>query len=249
MIVSARPPRYARANASGGQGGSFLLALAAVCLVGCGGASTTPVPTPEAPQATPPATQRQPATRPSTGTASSEAPFAPISSRGRSVAGSMQTPQATGNGPTVLAPGAAFTLPAAWQREQPRSSMRLAQATIPGEGGPAQLTVFHFGAGGGGGVDANLDRWQGQIELAGAAPSRETFAADPFRVTWMDVAGTLKPSTIGVGPTTPQPNSRLLGAVVEGAGGPWFFKIVGPDATVAAARDDFLALLRSAEPR
>jgi hypothetical protein len=34
---------------------------------------------------------------------------------------------------------------------------------------------------------------------------------------------------------------------VEGPGGPWFFRIVGPAATVAAAAPDFQQLLQSLE--
>jgi hypothetical protein len=49
-------------------------------------------------------------------------------------------------------------------------------------------------------------------------------------------------------PSVPQPDSRLLGAVVEGEGGPWFFKLVGPAATVEAARDEFFTLLRTVRP-
>ncbi|MEM9594456.1 MAG: hypothetical protein AAGD06_09340 [Acidobacteriota bacterium] len=149
----------------------------------------------------------------------------------------------------IQAPGASFAIPAEWRSEPPSSSMRLAQATIPGSGGDGQLTVFYFGPGGGGGVDDNLARWVGQVEAdAGTAPSRDTFSVDDtFLVTWVEVAGTIKPSTMGVGPTEPQPGSRLQGAVVEGPEGPWFFKITGPSATLEENRDAFLAMLRSAQ--
>jgi hypothetical protein len=53
---------------------------------------------------------------------------------------------------------------------------------------------------------------------------------------------------MGGGPTEPTPGSRLLGAVVEGPGGPWFFKITGPAATVTAAAPAFDAMLRSVRP-
>jgi hypothetical protein len=143
--------------------------------------------------------------------------------------------------------GAYFTLPSAWTSEAPSSSMRLAQALIPGSGGEAQLTVFHFGVGGGGGVESNLERWVGQMEVdAGTVPSRDTFSHGVFTTHWIDVQGTLKPSMMGTGPDTPQPGSRLLGGVVEGPGGPWFFKATGPADTLAEARDDFLGMLRSA---
>jgi hypothetical protein len=109
------------------------------------------------------------------------------------------------------------------------------------------MAVFHFGAGAGGGVQANLDRWVGQVE-GDAEPERGSFESGPYRISWVTVPGTYDPGTMGMGPSEPQPGWRLLAAVVEGAGGPWFFKLTGPDATVAAAREDFFALLRSVRP-
>lgn len=137
-----------------------------------------------------------------------------------------------------------FDLPKSWQSQPPSSNMRLAQAVIPGPGGPGDLAVFYFGPGGGGPVDANIQRWVEQMESP-EQPKPETFEANGYKVTWIDVRGTLKPSMMGTGPTTPQPNSRLLGAVVEGPGGPWFFKATGPDATLTPERDAFIAMLKS----
>ena len=137
-----------------------------------------------------------------------------------------------------------FDLPKAWQSQPPSSGMRLAQATVPGPGGPGDLAVFFFGPGGGGPVDANIERWVGQVEGAGK-PTPETFETNGYKVTWVDVKGTLKPSGMGMGPSTPVPDARLYGAVVEGPGGPWFFKAQGPDATLAPQRDAFVALLKS----
>ncbi len=150
----------------------------------------------------------------------------------------------------IDAPGASFTLPAAWTPQPPSSSMRLAQATLPGEAGEGQVTVFYFGPGGGGGVESNLDRWQGQMEPDPSfKASRESFEVNGFRVTWVESKGTLKPSTMGTGPSSPQPNFRLFGAVVEGSQGPWFFKVTGPAQTLEQQREAFLELLRSARPR
>jgi hypothetical protein len=140
------------------------------------------------------------------------------------------------------APAIAFALPAAWKAERPSSSMRFAQATIPGPGGPGQFAAFFFGVGGGGLVDDNIKRWVGQLETS-QPPSRTSFVANGLQVTWVDVAGTMKPSSMGLGPATAQPGWRLLGAVVEGPGGPWFFKAVGPHATLAPAREPFLEML------
>jgi hypothetical protein len=141
-----------------------------------------------------------------------------------------------------------FELPAEWRREQPSSGMRLAQAVLPGDAGPGELAVFHFGAGQGGTVESNFERWLGQVEApAGGQPKpteRGELAAPGFKTTWIDARGTLLPSTMGSGPSTPQPGFRLLGAVVEGEGGPWFFKVTGPEKTLGDEREAFFTLLR-----
>src|SRR5512144_355780 len=143
-----------------------------------------------------------------------------------------------------------LSLPAGWQQVPPSSQMRVAQAVIPGSGGAAELAAFFFGPGQGGDIETNLSRWTGQMEVApGTSPHREVIEQNGLRITWIDVQGTLKASQMGMGPSTAQPNSRLLGAVVEGDGGPWFFKLTGPDETLAPQRDAFLAMLRSTKLR
>ncbi len=192
---------------------------------------------PNVPPAAPPAATA--ATPPATTTDSE--PFAPLTSRGSSAAGQNSA---------IVAPGAIFTMPADWISEPPSSSMRLAQAKIPGAAGEAQLTVFYFGAGGGGGLESNLSRWIGQVDIdAGTEPSRaELDTASGFKVTWIEAQGTIKPSTMGMGPTAPQPGSRMLAAVVEGPQGPWYFKATGPSETLASQRDAFLGMLKNAAP-
>jgi hypothetical protein len=217
-----------------------LLALGALSLAACGHKESMPesASTTTPPVAAPTAKDPMPAGAAQTGAA----PIGPISSRGETV------PASPGGGaPAAQSAGLDFDLPANWQSQPPDSQMRLAQAAIPGPGGPGQLAVFFFGPGGGGGVDANIKRWIDQMEPAkGSNPKPETFQTDKgFKVTWVDVAGALKPSSMGMGPAKEQPGSRLLGAVVEGPGGPWFFKATGPDSTLAGQRDAFLTMLKS----
>jgi hypothetical protein len=124
--------------------------------------------------------------------------------------------------------------------------MRIAQARIPGNAGSGELAVFHFGAGQGGGVDANIDRWVQQMEVPpNESPKRDSFRVGDFAVSWVEVGGTLKAGSMGMGPQTAQSNYRLLGAVVEGPQGPWFFKATGPDETLRTERAAFLAMLRT----
>jgi len=155
-------------------------------------------------------------------------------------------PAETTAGDTLDLGAATVDLPAGWIPGRPSSSMRLAEATVPGPAGDALLTVFFFGEGGGGGVEANLQRWAGQIAAEpGTQPERDRFDFDGWTVSTLAVEGTLQPSRMGTGPTEPMPGAMLVGAVLEGPGGPWFFKLTGPAATVAAARPDLEAMLRS----
>lgn len=153
----------------------------------------------------------------------------------------------SGMAPTAGAAGITWNLPSSWTAATPSSSMRMAQAVIPGSAGNGEMAVFFFGSGGGGGVEQNLQRWAEQIEGPGEA-IRESFESGGYKISTIEKGGILQPSTMGSGPATPQPDSRLLAAVVEGAGGPWFFKATGPDATIAAAREPFIEMLRSIRP-
>lgn len=206
-----------------------LLLWIALLGVACGGEKDAPAPEPATP-APPVADAATPAPLPEG--------IGPIASSGEKITAPVL-------GETVTGAGITYQFPEGWRQVPPSSSMRLDQAVIPGDAGDGELTVFFFGPGGGGGVEPNLQRWAGQI-ASNAAPQREVFTLDNgLRVTWIEAAGTLKASTMGTGPTADQPNFRLFAAVVEGPGGPWFFKATGPDATMLGQRDDFLALLGS----
>lgn len=152
-------------------------------------------------------------------------------------------------GERMAIPHLVLTMPSGWRQAPPTSAMRVGEATVPGPGGDAQMVVYYFGTGQGGDIESNLQRWMNQVIPAeGTSLHRETFDGDGVRVTWIDVEGTIKPGEMGMGPAAAQPDSRLLGAVIEGERGPWFIKLTGPQATVAAQRDAFLAMLRSATP-
>lgn len=185
-----------------------------------------------------PVTSTQPAPQPAPGAA---AP-API-----------QTPaQTPGQGPAGIAGRLAFDLPEGWEEQPPESSMRLAQARIPGEAGDGELAVFHFGPGGGGGAEANVQRWLNQVEPdPGTEPERETFETQGLTVHTVAARGTVTPSPMSMrgGSQAPQPGQMLLGAVVEGAGGPWFFKATGPAGTLEPQREAFFEMIRNARLR
>ncbi|HKQ76786.1 MAG TPA: hypothetical protein VJ810_24030 [Blastocatellia bacterium] len=97
-----------------------------------------------------------------------------------------------------------------------------------------------------GGVQANIDRWIGQFEKTDGAPVQKKETINGLPVTIVDLSGTYK----GGGPMMGQSGvskagHRLLGAIVEGSEGEIFFKLTGPAKTVAAAQDEFQAMLKS----
>lgn len=154
---------------------------------------------------------------------------------------------------TATAGGLTWRAPAAWTLDAPRP-MRAATYRLPaakGDAEGAELAVFHFGAGQGGDVDANVRRWLSQFQRPDGSPvvdadaRRKTETMQGLKVTTVDVQGTYSSGGMMGGPVTPRPGWRLLGAIVEGGPqGPVFFKLTGPARTVAAAQKDFRALLQ-----
>lgn len=160
--------------------------------------------------------------------------------------GGMGEPPASGSSTTAAA-GLTWALPAGWTVEAPRS-MRVATYAIPaaqGDAEGAECAVFHFGAGQGGGVEANLERWIGQFQ-PGARSKRSVKKVNGVQVSLADVSGTYTAH----GGSTTQPQSdqagwRLLGAIAESPQGAVFFKLAGPAKTVAAASKGFDAMVES----
>ena len=172
--------------------------------------------------------------------------------KGKAQAGQAQAGKAQAGTPLEVA-GLTFTAPAAWAQQAPRP-MRAATYQVPaakGDSEGAELAVFYFGQGQGGAVDANVKRWLGQFRRADGSPvqesdartKKETFNGLP--TTLVDVKGTYAGGGPMMGPSTPKPGYRLLGAIVEGPQGAVFFKLTGPEKTAAAAEKDLRQLLAS----
>lgn len=148
--------------------------------------------------------------------------------------------------------GLRFSVPSEWTRVPAASEMRQAQFRIPraaGDSEDGELVLFHFENGQGGSVQDNLDRWLAQLKQpdGSAAKDKATTVIRPvktLKATSLDASG----DYTGMGDKTAKPGWRLLGAVIEGPGGPWFFKAVGPQATIEAAKSGFDALVNSVEP-
>lgn len=158
-------------------------------------------------------------------------------------------PVSAGGGPVDLGV-VTGTLPDGWLEGTPSSSMRVAEIQLPGAGGNGELVAFFFGPNQGGSVDDNIDRWVGQMEGAGE-PQRETFYAGGMPVTMVDVTGTFTATSMrpNAPPAEAMPNTRLLGAIVESPRGSVFLKATGPEETMSAHRERFVAFLKSLQPK
>lgn len=148
--------------------------------------------------------------------------------------------------------GIAWSAPAGWVKEQPASTMRAAQYRLPsGKQGvkDGEMAVFFFGQGQGGQTQANLERWANQFVQDDGSDPMKAAKIDNFttstglKVTTIALKGHYQSGGMG-GPSYDEAGWRLYGAVVEGDGGPWFFKTVGPDAVMTQHHDEIVSFLK-----
>ncbi len=124
--------------------------------------------------------------------------------------------------------------------------MRAATYLIPAAKGDSEGAECPVFINIGGGVQSNIDRWVGQFEKTDGAPKQNKETINGLPVTTVDVSGTFKGGGPMMGQSSgPKSGYRLLGAIVEGPEGEVFFKLTGPAKTVAAAQDEFQAMLKS----
>jgi hypothetical protein len=145
--------------------------------------------------------------------------------------------------------GIAVSVPDGWVTETPANAMRRAQYKLPGDAGEAELVVTHFGTGGAGGTQANLDRWRGQFSESDGGQTR-TLTVSDMTVTVLDISGTFMgmQRPMGGGNTAPKGEQRMLAAIVESSNGAFYFKLVGPKDTVTAWASSFDQFVQSVAP-
>jgi len=158
-------------------------------------------------------------------------------------------------GATLAAAALKFDAPAGWVSKPPASAMRIVEYTLPkatGDTEDAALAVFFFG-GQGGSVQANLDRWIGQMTQPDGRPSSAVAKTTTFtttsglKVSLIDVPGTyVAEMSPGSADHFNKPGFRLRAAVIETTEGPYFVKLTGPAPTVAKWDKEFVGFVKSA---
>jgi hypothetical protein len=122
---------------------------------------------------------------------------------------------------------------------------------IVGDPEDAECAVYFFGAGQGGTVEGNLERWAHQFTAPGGQSPAPPTKADRrviggLKVSTIVVSGTYLGSGMMMGQKqAKKPHFRMVGAILEAPEGLVFFKLTGPLNTVAAAEGDFNSLLES----
>ncbi len=165
-----------------------------------------------------------------------------------------QNPAATPTEAETIA-GVTFTPPKTWANLGP-SGMRQAQyrsGPVKGDADAAEVNVFYFGPQSGGGVEANLQRWIGQMVLPdGADPQSAArhaeFTADAMAGHIVSLNGSYKSGggrPMG-GAGQLMEGYRLVGVVLEGLQGSLFFKLTGPLASAEAMESDLMAMVKAA---
>jgi hypothetical protein len=126
--------------------------------------------------------------------------------------------------------------------------MRKAQFKVTKENQAAEVVFFHFGPGGAGGVQANVDRWFAQFQepkdQLGART--EEIKAGKNKATLVQAQGTYLNGPPG-GQKVAEPNSMMVAAILEGGdNGPVFIKMTGPKKVVESAQGPFRKMVEEA---
>jgi len=156
----------------------------------------------------------------------------------------------------IALPRLEFEVPVEWRSEPPSNSMRAGQFRLPvtregSEEEPALLVVFDFGSSGAGPVEANLERWAGQLSQPDGSSTmehakREIFQKEDCTVHYLEATGTfVAETTPGSGVRVNKPDWKLIAAIVETGRGPYYFKLTGDSSVVDPWRDAVMRMIDS----
>lgn len=160
-----------------------------------------------------------------------------------------RAPSARPPGPSAAAsPRAlAWTAPAGWT-EEAGSGMRLATFTLHRDEQTGTCTIVTLG-GAAGGLEANVRRWLGQLQLA--TPPAEAFASFLERQVPLRTEGGFEGTLVDLtelgdpAPTTPS----MLAALLPVDDLTLFVKLTGPRGLLLAEKEAFAQLCRSVRNR
>lgn len=138
-----------------------------------------------------------------------------------------------------------FALAAPWKESATPKPMAQGSIELPGKEGAVGLAAsfYHFGAGQGGDLQGNIQRWQGMFQPSPEAKTvKEEMDFGKGKATLVSITGTYVGSRFSP-EKEPRTAYTLLAAVLPSADGDVYVRLVGPEAGVTAAKEDFKKLL------
>ena len=142
----------------------------------------------------------------------------------------MGMPAADASGPVSHEGQPNWQVPAGWQ-EVSGGQFLIAKFMLAGNGGATAAVNVSMSAGDGGGLDANVNRWRGQLGLAPSPDSLTTpIVVAGGKASLVDMSGT--------DARTGQP-TRLVGVMVSQSGQTWFYKLMGDARVVEGQKNAF----------
>lgn len=154
-----------------------------------------------------------------------------------------------GTGEATTVAGLRWVVPTKWEKKPPANDMRAAEFNIAGDNGEVALVTFsNFGgAGRGGNIQSNIDRWKAQFRNpeTGGEPEfkQKKRKVGGITVELIDIVGTYKDGMPGQNQVTERAGYAMRGAIVDGPQGFVFIKMTGPYETVVSTRDDWYQLI------
>lgn len=136
--------------------------------------------------------------------------------------------------------GLEFVVPSNWEKvalSQFQMGIISAKFQMPDAGPDVTLTLSRSG----GGIEANLDRWRGQVE-ASRDEVTETLQVANADATLIDMEGRF---AAGFG-REPEDGWRMIGVVVDLPDQGYFLKLTGPVAQVKKVEPEFREFIKSA---
>jgi hypothetical protein len=153
--------------------------------------------------------------------------------------------------------GLRFTPQPGWIVEPPESNMRAAQMRLPAhEDGfeDAEMVAFYFGEVGAGMVQANLQRWESQFTQPDGSDTRGVAEVSERTVNGLDlieldVTGTYHGAAMTGAPGGEQGQAgyRMIAVIVPSSEGPYYFKMVGPEAVVDHWEESYESFIQSVQ--
>jgi hypothetical protein len=158
-----------------------------------------------------------------------------------------------GGGSEVALDGLKSKAPDSWKQEKipaKLGKLRVYQFRLPkADRDPedAELVIFFFGRGSGGGTEDNIKRWKGMFDAPKGKTIDEVSKVEKLKVgnvpvVVVDVHGTFKsrfPPNDPNAKVTRKENFRQINVIFDSENGPYFFRLTGPTDTIERHKKDF----------